>query len=158
MAHRLSSNWSLLLLSIASCLVIQGVLSKSDARYSYSGYRSKYSPGYYGRFSTYHSPGSHHSPGHRYRKYGYKLVSGSQTQPRTKISPQAQEMEKSATAFNINRNFNSIAPSVTKTNQRQFPQRIPAPLSIPESPVPKSQPPPPPPQPSPAPPVTRPPP
>lgn len=109
------------------------------------------------RFSTYHSPGSHHSPGHRYRKYGYKLVSGSQPQLRAKTSPQAQvlEMEKSATAFNKNRNLNSIAPLVTKAEQRQFPHRIPAPLSIPESPVPKSQPPPPPPQPSPAPPVTR---
>merc|ERR1712029_1131862 len=155
MAHCLSSNWSLLLLSIASCLVIQGVLSKSDARYSYSGYRSKYSPGYYGRFSTYHGPGSHRSPGHSYRKYGYKLVSG----PR----PQAPEMEKTVTTalsrkINFNRIENTITPSVTKPKQK-LPKRIPAPLSIAKTPVKKSQPPPPPPPPaSPAPPVTRPPP
>ena len=106
------------------------------------------------RFSTYHGPGSHHSPGHSYRKYGYKLVSSHQQH-------QAQEMEKTvATALarkiNFNRNENTIKQSVTKPKQK-FPKRIPAPLSIAKNPVQKSQPPPPP-QPSPAPPVTRPPP
>ena len=107
------------------------------------------------RFSTYHGPGSHRSPGHSYRKYGYKLVSG----PR----PQAPEMEKTVTTalarkINFNRIENTITPSVTKPKQK-FPKRIPAPLSIAKTPVKKSQPPPPPPPPaSPAPPVTRPPP
>merc|ERR1712117_165738 len=153
----LSSNWSLLLLSIASCLVIQDVLTKSDARYSYSGYRSKYSPGYYGRIRTYHGPGSHHSPGHRYRKYGYKLVSGPQLG--TKTSPPAlelMEMDKTVTTLNRNLNFNinenTVAPSVTKPKQRKFPKRIPEPLSILDNPVKKAQPPPP----SPEPPATRP--
>ena len=107
------------------------------------------------RFSTYHGPGSHRSPGHSYRKYGYKLVSG----PR----PQAPEMEKTVTTalarkINFNRIENTITSSVTKPKQK-FPKRIPAPLSIAKTPVKKSQPPPPPPPPaSPAPPVTRPPP
>merc|ERR1711936_1280132 len=160
----LSSNWSVLLLSIASCLVIQDVLTKSDARYSYSGYRSKYSPGYYR--GTYHRPGSHRSPGHRYRKYGYKLVSRPQPQPQPAklIRPQPPEQDKTVSpAFSLNSDFNKInkniiSPPVTKTKQN-FPKRIPAPLPIPETLKPKAAPPPPPPQPTPAPepPVTRPP-
>ena len=108
------------------------------------------------RFSTYHGPGSHHSPGHSYRKYGYKLVSSHQRH-------QAPEMEKTVTKaitrkINFNRNENTITQSVTKPKQK-FPKRIPAPLSIARTPVQKSQSPPPPPlQPSTAPPVTRPPP
>merc|ERR1712154_311389 len=166
MALRSASNWSLLLLSIASCLVIQSVLAKSDARYSYSGYRSKYSPGYYRGFSTYHRPGSHRSPGHQYRKYGYKLVSRPQPQPQPAklIRPQPPEQDKTVSpAFSLNLDFNKInkniiPPPVTKTKQN-FPKRIPAPLPIPETLKPKAAPPPPPPQPNPAPepPVTRPP-
>jgi len=70
------SNWSLLvLISIASCLI--GIHCKSEARYGYSGYRSKYSGGYYrrGYGNNYHHSSLAHKQHHGFRKYGYKIVS-----------------------------------------------------------------------------------
>merc|ERR1719208_663397 len=65
----------LVLISIASCLI--GVHCKSEARYGYSGYRSKYSGGYYrrGYGNNYHHSSLAHKHHHGFRKYGYKIVS-----------------------------------------------------------------------------------